>query len=385
MFRPMSAPDAVAQAGPVEATRVSRFARRWSRVALWALLAVAAGAILRLWLTAPVAVELVRLHRGPLVVEAFGTGTLEAKVVVGASAKMVGKVVEVLADQGDTVAAGQCLARLESKDYEDTVSVAQAKLGQAGAELSKAEADFERSRALFRERIVSQADLDAQETARRVGEAGVATARAELGFARARLTDTRITSPIAGLVVTRNLEVGSTVVPGAPIFRVADMTLVWVQAMVDERETGAMALGAAARVVFRSAPDTSLPGTLSRLAREADRVTEELQADVKVEKLPAHFALGQKADVFIETARKPEALQVPKSALVPRGREVGLYVVADGRAAWQAVKLGLVGRDAAEVLEGLTEAALVVREPLLGKTALAEGQRVKARNPAEAP
>jgi HlyD family secretion protein len=354
------------------------------RLAVWLLLAVAAGVLVRWWLTAPVAVDVVGPHRGPLVVEAFGTGTLEAKVVVGVGAKMVGKVVDVLVDQGNTVVAGQCLARLESKDFEDAVGVAAARLAQGEAELSKAGADLERTRSLFRDRIVSQADLDAQETVRRVAEASVATARAELGFARARLTDTRITSPIAGLVVTRNLEVGSTVVPGAPIFRVADTTLVWVQAMVDEREVGGLSVGAAARVVFRSAPGASLRGTLSRLAREADRVTEELQADVKVEQLPAHFALGQKADVFIETARKAQALQVPKSALVPRGKDLGLYVIAHGRARWQALTLGLIGRDAVEVLDGLTEATLVVREPLRGKTTLADGRRVKARNTAEA-
>jgi HlyD family secretion protein len=318
-----------------------------------------------------------------MVVEAFGTGTLEAKVVVAASAKMVGKVVAVLVDQGDTVTAGQCLARLESKDYEDSVGVAQARLTQAEAELSKAEADLERTRALFRDRIVSQADLDAQATARSVGAATVETARAEVGFARARLTDTRIVSPIAGLVVTRNLEVGSTVVPGAPIFRVADTSLIWVQAMVDERETRGLTEGAHARVVLRSDPGTSLRGTLSRVAREADRVTEELEADVKVEQLPAHFALGQKADVFIETARSLKAMQVPKSALVRRGQQVGVYVIADGRAKWRALKLGLIGREAAEVLEGLTEGAVVVRDPLRGKTPLAEGQRIVARQDAE--
>ena len=381
----MNTVDAAAAERSAVAGRVSYLSGRWWRLAVWLLVAGAAAVLLRWWLTAPLAVEVVRPQRGPLVVEAFGTGTLEAKVVVGAGAKMVGKVVDVLVDQGDAVTAGQCLARLESKDYEDAVGVAQARLAQAEAELSKAGADLERARALFRDRIVSQADLDAQETVRRVGEASVATARAELGFARARLTDTRIVSPIAGLVVTRNLEVGSTLVPGAPIFRVADTTLVWVQTMVDERELGGLTVGAAARVVFRSAPGTSLRGTLSRLAREADRVTEELQADVKVEQLPAHFALGQKADVFIETARKPQALQVPKSALVPRGKDVGVYVVADGRVRWKALKLGLIGRDAAEILEGLTEATLVVREPLRGKKTLADGQRVKARNPVEAP
>lgn len=379
----MSIVDTAAEAPTAVAGQLSQPARRWLRAAVWLLLAVVIAAIGRWWLTAPVTLDVVRPSPGPLVVEAFGTGTLEAKVVVGASAKMVGKVVAVLVDQGDTVAAGQCLARLESKDYEDSVGVAQAKLIQAEAELSKAEADLERTRALFRDRIVSQADLDAQETARSVGAASVQTARAELAFARARLTDTRIVSPISGLVVTRNLEVGSTVVPGAAIFRVADTSLIWAQAMVDERETGGLREGAHARVVLRSDPGTSLRGTLSRLAREADRVTEELEADVKAEQLPSHFALGQKADVFIETARRLKTMQVPKSALVRRGQDVGVYVIADGRAKWQAVKLGLVGREAAEVLEGLTDGVVVVRDPLRGKTPLVEGRRIAARGDAE--
>ena len=381
----MSIADAASSQATLDARRVPHLVGRWLRAAVWLLLGVGIAGILAWWLTAPVAVDVVRPSRSPLVVEAFGTGTLEAKVVVGASAKMVGKVVDVLVDQGDTVSAGQCLARLESKDFQDAVGVAQANLAQAEAELSKAENDVKRARALFRDRILSQADLDAQETLRVVAEASVETARAELDFARARLTDTRILSPIAGLVVTRNLEVGSTVVPGAPIFRVADTSLVWVQAMVDEHEAGGLRVGAPAQVVFRSDAGTPLRGTLSRLAREADRVTEELQADVKVDGLPGNFALGQKADVFIETARRPQALQVPKSALVPHGQELGVYVVADGRAKWQPVKLGLIGRDAAEVLDGVTEGALVVREPLLGKKPLASGQRVTVRGAAEAP
>lgn len=362
-----------------------RLTGRGPRVAAWALLLFGAVAAARWRLTVPAGLAVVQPHRGPVVAEVFGTGTLEAKVVVGASAKMLGKVVRVLVDQGDTVKAGQCLAQLESKDYEDAVRVAEAKLVQAEAEQSKAMADLERARALFRELTISRADLDAYETAGRVGEARLMTARAELGFARARLTDTQIVSPIRGLVVTRNLEIGSTVVPGTPIFRVADTSLVWVQAMVDEREAGKLQVGAATRVLFRSDPLTPLRGSLVRLAREADRVTEELQADVMVELLPARFVLGQKADVFIETARREQALQVPKVALVPHGPAVGVFVVAGGRARWQEIKLGLLGRDTAEVLEGLDELDLVVRAPLLGKKPVTDGQRVVAREGGQGP
>lgn len=349
------------------------------RLATWGAVAAAVVATVGWRATRPTVVDLVRPRRQPVVAEVFGTGTLEAKVVVSASAKMVGKVVEVLADQGDSVEAGQCLARLESEDYQEGVRVAQARLAQGEAELSKARADLARADSLFRELTLSRAELDAQETAAQVAAARLDTARAELGFARARLSDTRIVSPIRGLVVTRNLETGSTVVPGTPIFRIADTDLLWVQAMVDEREAGLLRVGAPAKVAFRSDPATPFTGILGRMAREADRVTEELRVDVTVDALPPRFALGQKADVLIETARQDRALAVPTESLTRRGTKTGVLLATGGRAAWKEVRLGVVGRDTAEVVDGLSESDLVVRAPSQGKTPLRDGQRVRAR------
>ena len=336
---------------------------------------VALGSGLAWWrATAPAPVAVEQPTRGPVVEEVFGTGTLESKIVVGISAKIVGKVTEVLVDQGDAVTAGQSLARLEARDFEDNVRVAEAKLAQADAELAKAKLDWERARALFEGRTISQAQLDAAQTDYRITESRRNTASAELGVARARLGDTVITSPIAGLVITRNLETGSTVVPGSPIFRVADTKLLWMRAQVDEREAGKLELGQPARVMFRACGHTPIAGTLARLAQEADRVTEERQIDVAVERLPKNFFVGQKADVFIEVARRDNALRVPKSAIV----NAGVLIVAHGRAQWRAVKLGLAGRDTVEVLEGLRDREIVVVNPLAGKKPIATGQRIKA-------
>ncbi|MCG3148254.1 MAG: Macrolide export protein MacA [Verrucomicrobiae bacterium] len=343
------------------------------KIAAWILVAAAAVGLVRLKLVAPVRVEVARPQRGVLVEEVFGTGTLESKVVVGVSSKIVGKVVEVLVDQGDTVTNGQALARLEARDFEDAVSVAQAKLGQAQAELAKAKLDLERSQSLLQGKTISQAEFDRTQTDVQVAEARLNNAEAELGFARARLADTQIVSPIAGLVVTRNLEAGSTVVPGAPIFRVADTAVVWVHAQVDESDVGKLKPGQPVRVVFRSHTGASLPGRLVRLHREADRVTEELEVDVALEALPANFFFGQKADVFIETARQPDALQIAKGALV----NGGVFVVANGRAQWRTIRIGLIGRDNVAVVAGLTESDQVVAQPYTGKKRLADGQRVR--------
>jgi HlyD family secretion protein len=98
--------------------------RRFLAVVAWLSAATAVLLLARAKLLAPAEVRVTHPQRGSLVEEVFGTGTLESKVVVGVSSKIVGRVVEVLVDQGDTVAAGQTLARLEANDFKDAVGVA---------------------------------------------------------------------------------------------------------------------------------------------------------------------------------------------------------------------------------------------------------------------
>jgi HlyD family secretion protein len=359
--------------------------RKVATIAGWIVFAIVVLAGVRWKLMSPTPVTAVQPQRGEIRAEVFGTGTLESKVVVGVGSKIVGKVVEVLVDQGDNVTAGQTLARLEAKDFEDAVQAAEATLGQAQAELAKAQLDRKRDRDLVQSTAIPQSDLDVTETAYRVGEAHVKNAEAQLSFARARLADTQIISPVAGLVITRNLEVGSTVVPGAPIFRVADTQVLWVQAMVDEHEAGKLRVGQTARITFRIDHGQSFPGRLVRLAREADRVTEEREADVVVDQLPSDWFIGAKANVYIETARKADALQIATSAIVRRGDKSGVFVVNSGRAHWRPVQLGLTGRDTVELTGGVAANDLVITDPFAGKNPIADDQRAVAAGAKERP
>ena len=360
---------------PEEPISNSRF-QKVLTVAAWLLLATGAGAFVAWRLSAPVKVRLIHPKRSELVQEVFGTGTLEAKVVVALSAKITGKVTEVLVDQGDTVASGQVVARLEATDYENSVRVAEAALGQARAEWEKSGRDVARNRELLRKNFISESDFDALVTGSQVAEAKVKGAEADLGFARARLADTTLYSPVEGLVMVRGLEVGDTVVPGTPIFRIADTQKLWVAAMVDEQQAGLLRPGQPARIAFRARGGEWFPGRLDRLAREADRVTEEREADVTVDRLPPEWFIGAKADAYIETARKGDALQIPGGALVPRGDTRGVFVAERGRARWKPVQVGLAGRDTVEITGGLDAGAWVVADPFAVKKALADGQRV---------
>jgi HlyD family secretion protein len=345
------------------------------RIVAWCLVVAVLAAAARFVTSRPVPVQTVRPRRGELVAEVFGTGTLESKVVAGVSAKIVGKVIEVRVDQGDTVTTGQTLARLEARDFQDAVRVAGAQRDQARAELAKARADVERNRQLLASDFISRADFDAFDTARAVAEAKLSNAKAALGVAQAKLADTQIISPASGLVITRNLEVGSTVVPGAPIFRVA-ASVPWVVTQVDERETSALRLGQPARVVFETNPALVQPGHVARLSQEVDRVTQEREVDVSLDRSAGNRFLGQRADVNIETARKQDALKVPLATLVVRLGNPGVLAIVDGRARWQKVQLGLRDRKFVEIVNGVTERDQVILSPLAGKNPISDGARV---------
>jgi HlyD family secretion protein len=349
--------------------------RRALRIAAWCLLVAVLAAVVWFMISRPMPVRTVRPQRGELVAEVFGTGTLESRVVVGVSSKIVGKVVDVLVDQGDTVTAGQTVARLEARDFKDAVAVAAAQRGQARAELAKARADLKRERPLLASGLIGRAEFDVYETGYDVAEEKLKNAEAALSVAQAKLADTRIVNPASGLVITRNLEVGSTVVPGAPIFRIA-ASLPWVVAQVDERETGALRLGQPARVVFETNPTLVQPGHVARLSPEVDRVTEEREVDVGLDRSSVNQFLGQRADVYIETARKRDALRVPLTALVVQDGRPGVLAVVDGRARWRPVQLGLRDRKFVEVVGGVSERDLVISSPLAGKKPISEGERL---------
>src|ERR1043166_1395062 len=140
-----ASPPAVEKRTTVPRRRRSFPISRFLILGACGLLIVAVRAYSGVKLLSPAVVEVCQPRADLLVTEVFGTGTLESKVVISVSAKFVGKVAEVLADQGDRVRAGQPLAWLEAKDYEDAMHAAEVRLDQAEAEFAKANLDLQRS------------------------------------------------------------------------------------------------------------------------------------------------------------------------------------------------------------------------------------------------
>jgi HlyD family secretion protein len=355
----------------------------------------------------PVPVHGYGAQKGEIVAEVMGTGTLEARVQTVVSSKISGRIVQMLADQGDRVEAGQVLVRLDDSELVQQVEIARSALAAARATVDRVETDerrtkavmdkvlrdHERNRKLFANKSISVNEIENSEKSLTVAEADYASGRAAsmekrknlivaqntLDYNLARLEDTVIKAPFKGLIVRRDREPGDVVVPGSSIFLLISTEELWIRAWVDETDSAKLSPNQSARILFRSEPDHPYPGKVVRLGRETDRETRQFVVDVEVTSLPTNWSVGQRAEVYIQSAKKTDALLVPARLLLRDKAGVGLYVLSDGKASWRSLKTGLRGIETVEVLEGLTQGDTAITA--VGTQEVREGKRVKLVSP----
>ena len=362
-----------------------------SKIWKWILLIIFIALVIYKVKFSPVPVSTSVALNGEVVEEVMGTGTLEAHYQTSVSSKIQGLIVELLADQNDWVEIGQLLARLDDSDLAREVSTQEAIVNADEATVERVKADQARSKAIFDQaqrdydryagllvsKSISQEVMDKTVQGLAVAEADVArsiaaireadrqvlAAKERLRFQQARLGDTRIYSPFSGLIVRRDRDVGDIVVPGATIFRLVSTREMWVSAWIDETSMAGLKAGQKARVIFRSETKQAFNGKVVRVGREVDRETREFKVDVGLESLPQNWAVGQRAEVYIETARKNDVINIPLQALVWRKTTPGVYLANEGRAHWREVSLGSRGIDRVEILKGLSLNDAIITGP----------------------
>lgn len=313
-----------------------------------------------------VPVPIVEAAQGTVAHRVVGPGTLQARVPVTLAARITATVQQVNVDIGDEVKRGQALVLLDDRDLaakRGAVGGQQTSLARnvdaAKASIAKAQADLELARSkqrrdaeLLRTGFVSQAVLDASDAALRVAQANLDNARAahaareaegvtlshEASYSDTLLSFTRIAAPMDGVIIARQAEVGSTVVPGSTLLRMVDAATLWVAMRVDESVLARVQVGQAASIRMRSGE--LLPGKVARLARQSDAATRELEVSVAFDQPPARFAIDQEAEVEISVGND-SGIVVPLTALTRdrQGRQ-GVLVVVDSRTEFRPVQTG---------------------------------------------
>jgi HlyD family secretion protein len=368
------------------------------------VLAIIAGVV---WYirSQPILVTSHTVDTGPVVRSVMGTGTLEARIRTTISPKIQGRIAEVLVDQGTEVKAGQLLVKLDDEDLAQQVRMAKAgissseatlgrfraEIAQANSTFDKTEADLGRTQKLIVANSISQSEFDQSREAFELAKSGllraeanlleaqqqVALNRETLKYQEARLADTRLLAPFDGLVIERERDAGAIVVPGSPILQLISLDELWVSAWVDETEMDQLKDQQPAQIVFRSQPNTNFEGVVSRLGKQSDRETREFTVDVRTLKLPETWAIGQRAEVFIETARVDDCVRIPNSFLSKQGAQQGVYIYDNGAAKWRSLELGIEGRDSVSIVSGLSSGDVIIK-PAQPTAKLDDGRNVLA-------
>jgi HlyD family secretion protein len=283
----------------------------------------------------PYKLEKARVERGDVTGRVTATGTLSALVTVQVGSQVSGRIAEIYADFGQRVKKGQVIARLDRRMFEAQAEQGRAnqeaavgELAKARAQAEEAERKLQRSQALAAQNLISKAELDAAVTGDKAAKAAVAAAtgnrsQAAAGYhqAQVNLGYTTIVSPINGIIISRNVDVGQTVAASlqAPtLFTIAeDLGKMQVHAAVSEADVGRLEPGMAATFVVDAYPERRFKGVIRQI-RDAPQTLQNVvtyDAVVDVDNADARLKPGMTANVTFVYAERKGVLRIPTAAL----------------------------------------------------------------------
>ncbi|HEY2946392.1 MAG TPA: efflux RND transporter periplasmic adaptor subunit [Vicinamibacteria bacterium] len=343
--------------------------------------------------------KLATAEKGDIARSVVATGKIQPLTKVEVKSKASGIVKKLYADYGDTVREGQLLAELDKETLQAQVREARAQLlsAQAALQRTRVEAQgpdipflksaVERARRLYEQGLIStnvledaqkeyELALNKQRAAHSnvsVNEAEVARARATLERADTDLRNSTIVSPMSGLVLSRDVEVGDAVssilILGSQatlVMTLGDVTSVYVLGKVDEADIGKVYLGQPARITVESFKDKKFVGKVTKISpfgKEKDNVTT-FEVRVSIENPGGELKANMSANAEIIREEKKDVLLVPDSAILyDKDRKTSVEMPdpkgENGRRK-VAVKVGISNGVKAEVLEGLKPGDKVV-------------------------
>ena len=352
-------------------------------------------------------------------------GTVRARNSSVVAARIMGTIVALHVREGDTVRAGQTLIEIESREAGIQVQKAQAGVREATDALDEvdrniraaesareaaraneklANTTFNRYQTLFARRSVSPQEFDEvraklevasaeRERAERLLQATTARrkqvlaridqAKADVSNARVYVSYARLTSPINGIVVSKQTDVGYLATPGAPLLTIENSSRYQLEVSVEESRLGTIHLHDQAELQIEALGNTQLSGSVEEIVPAADPNSRSYIVKVglpNVADAPLRSGVYGKAR-FISGQR--QALAIPKTAISQRGQLTGVFVVdQSGLARLRLIKTGKEFGERVEVLSGLNTGEQVVME---GPATIQDGTRVREAAPVKRP
>ena len=306
----------------------------------------------------PVAVTLVERGR----VDAFyaTTTTLTSQEEAVVVARTQGVVEEIFSEEGDQVKRGAALAQLDTRKLELEVR-------RTRTNIESFERAFARSQQLLETNMISP---EAHDQARY----NLEREKASLALQIYDLAEATIRAPIDGVITKREIKLGNTLSPNSPAFEIKRVDAIEAILNVPEREVNKVKRGQLARVTVDALSSTEFDGIVDRVAPEIDANSGTFRVTVRMDNQKSLLRPGMFARVGVRYDSNENTLLLKREAVVTQKDESSVFVVRDGVATKQEVKLGYAMGSDIEILDGLVEGDEVV---VTGQGGLRDGSSVR--------
>jgi len=327
-----------------------------------------------------------RATKGDIKATVTATGTMNAVVNVLVGTQVSGTIKTLYVDFNSPVKKGQILAQIDPATFQAQVEQAKANLMLAKANVEKTEAalvdakrTMERNKVLFARNFIARSDLDTSETNYQsataqlsASNAQVEQARAALTYSQTNLIYTKIVSPVNGIVISRNVDVGQTVAASfqtPTLFNIAqDLTKMQIDTNVDEADIGKIKVDQPVEFTVDAYSDTTFMGKVSEVRNAPTTIQNVVTYNVvvKVENPELKLKPGMTANVSIILSDKKGVLRIPNAALrfKPAEKEAesrkeaspqkgpGVWVLENRKPKRISVALGISDGNYTEILTG---------------------------------
>lgn len=282
------------------------------------------------------AIPVQSVERKPRAATEDVVGTVRPKLSAVIEAKISGRIEQMRVVPGQTVKAGDLLAKLDAHEI-------QSRLDQASAARQQAESDFNRASDLKQQKILSQSEFDSAQSRFRMAVAAEAEMKTMLGY-------TEIIAPFDGVITRKLADVGDLAMPGKPVLQMENPNALRLEADVPEALIGNVKLGDQLAVRI-AAVTNEISGVVTEMSPAADPNSRTFL--VKLD-LPGAAGLrsGQFGRVAVPVG-EVSVIRVPASAVIQRGQMEMVFVVVGDHAQLRLVKTGRRAGDEVEIVSGL--------------------------------
>lgn len=262
-----------------------------------------------------------KVEKGDIQVTVRASGTLQAVTTVQVGTQVSGIIKKIHVDFNSVVREGQVIAVLDTILLAQAVEDARASLKKSEIQVNQTKRDFDRTKVLFEQKVMAQADYDLSLTAYETAVANVVSAQSALSRARINLRYATIIAPISGVVVSRAVDVGQTVAASfstPTMFTIAnDLTKMQVEANIDEGDIGKIKVEQEVKFTVDAYPDMTFSGTV-RQVRLQPVVTQNVVNYTVIIDVPnpdLKLLPGMTANITVMVQEEKDILKVPSTAL----------------------------------------------------------------------